>query len=293
MTFPGRKQTLTLPSRSPAQGRIFELDFVRGCLMLLLIIYHLVYTLASTSQFFHYVGEGAEPSWVLSSTSFFHAIWYSEPLLILQLVFSSFFFFLCGISCGFSKHNAKRGYELLFLGVLESMFLVIVSYYAHIEAHVYIGLLHALGISILIYALVDHFFKSYWADLAFGLLFIALFAIFYNHSMVYDLYGNPTNPVYYTSQEEATAHLWELFNGYATAGIDSWSPIRLSAFIFLGAATSKLLYKNKESLWRPRKTRWAAPINFMGRHSLILYLAEQVVILAIMWCVLAPFGYTF
>jgi uncharacterized membrane protein len=281
-------------SRREDKPRIFELDFVRGCLMALLILYHLAYSLGSPSDFFRYTGEGDGVAWVNASASFFHALWYSEPLLVFQQLFSSCFLFLCGISCGFSKHNAKRGYALLWLSMLETIFLACLSYFVPgFHGQVYLGLLHAISLAILFYALVDHFFKSYWADLAFALFFTILFAAFYNYGIRYDINGSPINPLHYSDPSEAIAHLGELFVGYATAGSDSWSPIRVSAFVFLGAAASKLLYKDKVGFWSPKSERWAAPITFMGRHSLFVYAAEQFIVLAIMWCVLAPFGYTF
>ena len=261
--------------------------------MVLLLLYHLVYTLGSTSQFFHFVGSGSEPAWVISSTTFWYEFFFSEPLLIFQLLASSSFFFLCGVSCGFSRHNARRGYELLFLGMLETIFLEALNVYFGVQAFVFIGLLHALGLSIMFYAFIDHFFPSLWVDLGVGIAFSFFFAFFYNHGVFYDIQGIPVNPVHYMDPHEAMSHLGELFLGFATGGDDSWSPIRVSAFVFLGAASSKAVYRKKTGLWRPKNTAWAAPITFLGRHSLIFYLAEQFIVLAIMWCVLAPFGYTF
>ncbi|MCI2111548.1 MAG: DUF1624 domain-containing protein [Bacilli bacterium] len=286
---------LKLPSRSPTKERIFELDFIRGALMLLLVLYHLAYTLGSVSQFFRYLGDGPEPAWVVNGSAFWHSFWYSQPLLVFQLLFSSSFFFLCGVSCGFSRHNARRGYWLLFIAMLETIFLSALNHYLGIDVNVYIGLLHALGIAILFYALVDRFFKSLWVDFSLGVLFLVLFALFYNFHVRYDLTGTviQPNPYFYKTPSEAVAHLGELFLGYATAGSDSWSPIRLSAFVFLGASASKALYKRKDSLWKPSWRNCVSPITFLGRHSLVVYLAEQIIVLAIMWCVLAPFGYTF
>jgi len=289
-----KNQALMLPLRRRLpKERFFELDFARGVLMVLLLLYHLVYTLGSTYQFFHFTGSGPEPAWVASSTTFWYEFFFSEPLLIFQLLASSSFFFLCGVSCGFSRHNAKRGYALLLLGMIETILLETMNVYFGLEAYVYIGLLHALGISIMFYALIDHFFPSLWVDLGVGIALSLLFAIFYNHGILYDIEGIPINPVHYVYPEDATKHLGEVFLGFATAGDDSWSPIRTSAFVFLGAACSKAVYKKRIGLWRPKSTAWAMPITYLGRHSLVFYLAEQFIVLAIMWCVLAPFGYTF
>jgi uncharacterized membrane protein len=290
------EKTINLPSRDKPLGRIFELDFSRGCLMVLLFFYHAAYSLGSPSDFFRYTKGGDGVAWVNESAAFFHALWYSEPLLIFQQLFSSIFLFLCGISCGFSRHNAKRGYLLLWLSMLETIFLATLSFYVSgFHAQVYIGLLHAISIAILIYALVDHFSKSLWVDLGCGVFFTLLFALTYNFGVKYDINGLPINPLRYSDPTEALSwpNIWYLFTGYATAGSDYWSPIRVSAFVFLGAATSKILYPTKKSLWEPRFAKHVEPVLFMGRHSLFVYCAEQFIVLAIMWCVLAPFGYTF
>jgi uncharacterized membrane protein len=273
------------PRESPVHERIFELDFVRGVLMVLLVLYHLAYSLGSPYDFFR--APSPEPDWVINASGFFYDLWYSEPLNFLQHLFSSFFLLLCGVSCGFSRNNLKRGLALYALATAETVFLGLMSFYlknSGFEVYVYFGILHALGLAILLFGLVDLISKNVWLDVILGFVCLGLMIVYWPDRLV--VYNEP-----------ATAFLprnfFQMVMGYAIGGSDTWGLPQAATFVFFGGVLGKTLYAEKRSYWNPKHKRWAAPITWMGRHSLLVYCAEQFIVLAIMWCVLAPFGYTF
>lgn len=282
--------------------RIFEIDFFRGLAVFLMILYHFSYDLSVLSVCTSSVGIFApvsgvcsvEPGWITAMESLGKDVWYNfvQTGSPLQVLFSASFMFLCGISCTFAKSNYKRGIQLLYIGIIMSIALDVVSlFHPAFEVHIFFGIIQSLAIAILFYALVDHFFPSFIADivatLTLSLLFAASFGWSVNGSAInLNSIPKPTPVV-------MSEHFFELLLGFAELGDDYFSPVLCSMVVFLGAAVGKTLYKDKKSVLPANSpTKWATPITWLGRHSLVVYCLHEPASYLFLWVIMSFGGYT-
>ena len=108
------------------RGRIFEIDFLRGVAIILMVALHFCYTLGYGPKDFYGIGIGKEPEWYVPFARFCRFIFCSitQPkgssvldfwdktllngytnLHCLEIFWSGMFMFLAGLSCTLSKNN--------------------------------------------------------------------------------------------------------------------------------------------------------------------------------------------
>ncbi|WP_459910834.1 heparan-alpha-glucosaminide N-acetyltransferase [Desulfotomaculum defluvii] len=114
------------------QGRIWELDFLRGLAIIFMSFFHLMYDLKE------FYGQPVN---------------YEQGFIyLIGKASSTLFILLAGVSSSLSQSNQKRGLRLLIIAIL----LTIVTSIAVPGSNIFFGILHFLAISILLYP----FFQS-------------------------------------------------------------------------------------------------------------------------------------
>lgn len=108
------------------EKRLYLLDFLRGLLLLIMVIYHYTFNL---SYFFNYP---------IDLDAFF--------LKIIPPVFSSCFLLVSGYSSTLSRNSFKRGTYILYW----AMVVTIVTFIFIPEAPVYFGILHCIGLMMIL-----------------------------------------------------------------------------------------------------------------------------------------------
>jgi len=230
-------------------SRIWEIDFFRGLAIILVVGYHLLFDL----------GEFAGVQKVLFfSTNLSTAAW-----SIAQHFFAGVFVVISGISSSLSRNNLRRGWRLLAV----SFVVTAATYFFDPSSAVLFGILHCLSVSILIYAGA---LKKASATvcavsgafiLAFGLLVLPLL----KKSLVIRLDWLLPFGIYSTN-----------FSSFDYYPLIPWFGVFLS-----GVALGKWLYGPKRSLLpRPLPETF---FNFAGRHSLLIYIVHQPLILGILY----------
>lgn len=259
-------------------------------------------------------------SWVDQASVFCHNAFYAitqqsgavfpgdympTHLLTLEIIFAGLFVFLSGISCAFARNNAKRGFQLACVATAMTLILYIGDVLFDSNIEIFMGILHALAIAILLYSLFNHFFPKWYQTFAAAIV-LSIFALIttwfsrdydpLTHSTYYNcyfevavdgtLFGGDLS-IHFGSFE----NYLKLYVGLAHGGDDCFSPLLLSAVLFLGAAVGKTLYANKKSIIKTQFPKgWAKPFLFMGRHSLFIYLFHQVIFYIIIAIILLLFG---
>jgi len=120
----------------PAQNRIWELDFLRGIAIVLMLLFHGGFDVTELAGKHTVFGI----RWNLGSPAFQVAV----------AVFAGLFIVLCGISSTLTRSNARRGLKLLVVAALVTA----ASFVFNREETIYFGILHCLGVCILIYGAV-------------------------------------------------------------------------------------------------------------------------------------------
>lgn len=224
--------------------RLWEVDFSRGIAIILMIIFNYSFAL---SYLHIYTANGG----------LFY--WYVFPRII-----GAMFIFIAGLSltlfCSqtknkkeFHKKNFLRGLRIFGYGLL----ITIVTYLTFPSAFIIFGILHFIGVSII---LGSFFLKFKRFNLLLGLLII--FLGFYLQNSRFDF-------------------PWLLWLGFTPQNFytfDYWPILPWFGVTLLGIFIGNILYKNGKRSFKIRdfsNTFLVKILSFLGRNSLIIYLLHQ------------------
>ena len=176
----------------------------------------------------------------------------------LQKIGVSLFILLSGIASNYSENNLKRGIKLFIIALL----LTLVTYLFNNDYYIKFGILHFLGIAIILY----HFYRHASYQELFAILIFAIFITGY--------------------VQTTTVHSPYLFwLGLYNRSFVSADYVPLFGFLtvfIIGNILGKYLKAKK---WYFNKLK-ANIFTFLGRHTLLIYLIHQPIIIAILYLIL-------
>lgn len=247
-----------------AKSRIYMLDELRGLCVVLMIFYHAFYT-------FGYM-FGFAPAKALMQ--FFSPV---EPF------FAGIFVLLCGFACRLSRNNLKRGGLLALVAVGMSLVLYIFMR----DQMIWFGILHCLAVCILLFAALKKPLDR--IPTLCGVIACAVLFILTWHVPFYEggYFGIEPFALAYPHSWKTAA--WLIPFGIGFTFSTDFFPLFPWLFCFL---TGTFLGKWKSKLPDFVKKSHVKPLAFVGRHSLVIYLAHQPVIVAIGWLLSLLFGWT-
>lgn len=236
-----------------ADGRLWEIDFLRGIAIILMIIFHFIYDLNHFSIIYYRLWEG--------------------PFAYTSSIIASVFVVLVGISLTINYNKKKnkmalkeikkqwiiRGLKLFSLGLL----ITAISFIIIPERFVIFGILHCIGLSI-IFSIP--FINYTWQNLIIGSILISsglyLRVLTFDFSYLIPLGFLP--PKYYT--------------------IDYFPLLPWFGVVLIGISLGHLLYPEGQRRFHltdhPMKGL-SQNICFIGRHSLHIYFLHQPVLVLI------------
>ena len=243
-------------------NRVNIIDEARGALIILVMVYHLLYD----SAMIFAVKE----------------LWGAYRVAhILQPFLPFMFILISGIAFQFSRDNIRRG---LLLGAV-SIAITLTLWIAAPEYMVVFGILHFLAFAHILFGIIQRLIKKIptkvWIVIC--ALSAVLFVLTYNIQLGYlgikGLFTVPLPEALY--QSDALM----LFGFHTPDFISSdYNPIIPWIFVFIiGIFLGRYVHKLPESLKKPH----IRPLAFLGRHTLIIYLAHQPILYGILWLVLS------
>lgn len=216
--------------------RIIEIDIFRGIAILLMIIFHFVFDLA----YFY--------NWPLD---YLQGFWYYQGKTAAIL-----FMLLSGISSTLSRHPCRRGLTVLGAGLL----ITAVTYYYDAGIYIRFGILHLLGLSMLLAPWLVK--RPAWLLMLAGSCLVGL--------------GS------WAARQQA-AYSWLLPLGLRPAGfssLDYYPLLPWLGVILYGMAAGRLLYPHRQPLLPAVAGSWpASTLSWLGRQSLLIYLVHQPLLL--------------
>jgi len=233
---------------SPGPARIWEIDFLRGVSIILMVGYHLLYDLGEMVGIKTFLGFSTDLS--------------TRAWTIAQYFFAGLFVVLSGISSTLSRGNVRRALKLLAVALLVTA----ATFIFDRSSTILFGILHCLAVSILIYGLA--------AEKAGARACAAAGAAVIGFGFIIQL----------VLKGVSIRSDWLLPFGIhsPTSGSFDYFPLLPWFGIFLaGAALGKSVYAAKRSLIRRRLP--VTFVNIAGRYSLLIYIVHQPVILAILY----------
>lgn len=216
--------------------RIWELDFLRGIALLLMVYFHIIFDLVDlfnvklsyTVGFNYYVGK----------------------------VSVVLFIFVSGISSTLSRNNLKRGAQIFAI----AMGITIVTHLAGNDLGVKFGILHLLGISMILYEVLKRVDSKFLFTLG---LTIIIAGLYFDHITMKNNYLFIFNLI---SNNFSSSDYYPLF---------PWMGIYL-----FGIVAGRVLYKDRKTLLTVGMKE--NPLLFAGRNTLIIYIVHQPVILLLL-----------
>ena len=299
-------------------NRIKEIDFLRGFLILLMVMDHLFFDFG---QLIYIISNFSMEQSLLSQFVKFSSSYLSWDFRINFRIFVvMLFFFISGISFQFSKNNNKRGVILLSIGILLTLGSIIVSYILKDDFVIIASIFLTFGLAILItnfiYFVINKILKNNTISSLFLIIIGLLGAIYF-----IDFTFNVNVPI--INKIESFNDLIDVILGYKQYGFDDIPLLINLTAMFIGFGIGKLVYPNRKSLFsyfnkkiyvKPSKslkfyneklyTRKKAIfiiltpfsligkcIEFFGRHSLYVYIIHQFVLIPILIICLISNGF--
>jgi len=227
--------------------RFWEIDFVRGIGILLMLVSNFVTDL----QFFYGYSNYETFWWVFARAT------------------ATIFLLIAGISLtiSYSKNNSfakhfKRGLYIFGLGLI----ITLVTWFFIPQNFVRFGILHLIGISIILSFILLKFDKKI-------ALIVGIFAI-----LIGFLIKNVNSATNYFSWLGLTTNTFSAVDYFP---IFPWFGVVLIG-IFLG----KLFYPNGKRRFELKGFKQMKLVSWIGRHSLIIYFVHQPVILVLLSLIL-------
>ena len=263
--------------------RVWELDFLRGVSIILMMLDHFAMLIAlvfGPAWFGRYLTGDSSLAEFCRWCDWFY--FDSEARQVLHPLVVFIFFSISGISCTFSRSNFRRGGILAALAIVYSLVThALAEFVGMPDIIVNFGVLHFYAVCILAYAVTDLICRR--SELARSLVCAAIVVVVV---FVYFFYTPPAD----TPTWLGVVFPPEDFHGnpslfYDQADIspgDLFTLIPNAASFFAGAALAPVLYARRYSLLPFLDGKWNIPFNFVGKHSLwffILHLPVLAVIL--------------
>ena len=246
----------TLKSRP----RIQILDELRGAAIFCMIFFHAFYTIG----FFFNI------KWGKDLVNFFNP---AEPY------FAGLFIVISGIACNLSHSNFERGVKLAFISAVITLVTYLTVGY---ENMIQFGILHMLASCMLLYGLSNKYLKLIPSFI--GIIFNAVMFVFTYHIAI----GTVGIPFLFTLEVPKawyTTRFLFMF-GFPYKGFYSSDYFSLLPWMFLffaGTYLGRIGVKKKFPKFMFKKR--IPFLSFLGRHSLLIYIAHQPVIFGICYAV--------
>ena len=247
--IPSDVQITLVPRRR--RNRVWEIDFLRGVCVLLMILDHLAMLM---SEFFGpqwYGGFGRGDAFTVFCFNWIngHAREIVHPVVLFV------FFSISGISCTFSRNNAKRGLMLGGVALLYTLGSYIAQNYMGISGvFVAFGVLDFLAVSMLLYALVAFLCRD--NRIAISLVSVALIVV---TACLYYCYTPPaTTPKFFAivfPPRDPYGNPSLFYSAYEFSPGDLFTMIPYTAFYFAGVLIGELFYYERLSLVRFELTK--------------------------------------
>ena len=249
--------------------RIWEVDFVRGLMILFVVWDHFMWDIADIGSS---VYNTKLFSWLYELTVKYYG---GSLRAVTHDVFVTMFVFTSGVSCSFSRSNGKRALKMCIFALLFSIITYAASAAVRFDITIYFNVIHVIALSVAIYAGIEWIWsklRTNWQKNIFGVLYFAvtMTALVVGHCAKY-MNVNWMDLVFGESSWR-TAILAKMEHGG-----DYLSFLPDFGWFLTGAFLGKIVYRKRESVFPSVDPRYVSPVTFCGRYSIWIYFGSQIV----------------
>ena len=248
-----QKTSNKVPSQKKGKGRIHTLDELRGFAIFCMIFFHAFFT----------IGYFFGIHWGIVLVDFFMP---AEPY------YAALFIVISGIACNLSHSNLERGIKL----ALISLAVTLVTYLALGEYDmIKFGILHMLSVGMILYGLIHRYLRL--IPNGFGVV-INLLLFFFTYNIAERTLGFPyLFTIRLPDNLYSTSFLfWLGFPEMSFVSSDYFPILPWLFMFFAGAFLGRIAVKKGFPKFMYKKR--IGFLSFLGRKSLLIYLAHQPVI---------------
>lgn len=258
--------------------RIWELDFLRGFAILMMVFDHFMYDFAYFRIFFSnfYEVNNSVFNWL---NDFAIMYWNSTLRLIGREFFVLLFLLISGISFTFSKDNFRRGVKLVIVALVITLVTYVVDSFFNFGVLIVFGVIHMFAINTLLTVLIRRFIKNEVIILFLGMIILTF-------SFIFGLFTPP-------SVSLSFANLPKIILGLGRFGADHFGVFPYLGIILIGTVVGKTFYKNRVSLIPQVDISQKNIFRVAGKYSLYIYVLHQPLVLLVVSIIAYIFGYRF
>ncbi len=256
--------------------RIWEIDFLRGFSIIMMVWDHLMYDLKSVPGWFANYSELSHPV-IQTVVDFAESYWYGSARAVGHFIFVAIFLLVSGISFTFSRSNGKRALKFLVFALLISAVTMSVQAITGLTIGVFFGIIHMFALGTLITLL----FRKLWDNN----LFILTIGV---GIVVAGVLLDWRNVPY---AELTFANSWKIILGIKGYGADHFGLIPYTGVIMIGTVVGNLLYKPRLSLLPKLDGAWNKPFLLAGRHTLLIVVTHQPILTGLVFLIGYLVGY--
>lgn len=231
--------------------RVGLLDEIRGFAIICMVVYHAMYDLK------YIVG--------IDVPIFFES-WFD----IIRDIFAGAFIFISGTVCRYSSNNMKRGIQCFFIGMLMTFVMPFFT-----GGTIMFGILHFLGISMMIYGLGENLFDKLPAFI--GIILCVILYIFTMDVQSGFLGINGIMEIYLPQKAYDVGVLFPLGLRSSSFYSADYFPLLPWIFVFLAGSWFGVYAKDGvlPKFFYPTHIKWLATV---GRYTIWIYVLHQPVL---------------
>ena len=253
---------------TPKRTRVWEVDFVRGFMILFVVWDHLMWDLCNfgpyQSAFFTTLYEFAKS--------------YSSGLLreTTHDAFVTLFVFTSGVSCSFARSNGRRAIKMVAFALLLTAVTYALTSIFKQNMTMHFNVIHVIALSVVFWTAIEWLWskcKKNWQKNIFG---VTMFAVIMTALVV----GYCAKVQPWTNENPAWYFL-AMHQNNIPSFAEFWGGDYLPFFpdfgwFLIGAFLGRILYKERKSIFPSVNAKWVCPVTFCGRFSIWIYFGSQV-----------------
>lgn len=251
--------------------RIWEVDFLRGFMILFVVWDHFMWDVyfGSTNPY-----QTGLFQWLEKVARSYYSTYGLRALT--HDTFVSMFVFTSGVSCAFSNSNGKRAIKMICFAMLLSAVTFAASSILGADVTVNFNVIHVIAMSVLIWAGLEWLISKFKRDWQHNLYGWLMFAIIITVLIV----GYQAKVKPWTDENRIWFFLAE--HSHTVPGFSEfWGGDYLAffpdfAWFLVGGFLGKYLYKQKTTLFPKFNAKWVSPITFCGKYSIWVYFGTQL-----------------